>query len=402
MNFIRNIKIRVMVVMILALSTLAWLGVAGLTLGFLHHLEQSGALNAHQQAWVDSLQTMLIGSVFASIAITVLTERYLYFCLVKPVNVIREHMQVLAKGNLQTSLPDLGRNCVGLIVPHIQQMQENWARAVVGIRSSARALHQNAGELAGVNNDLSSRAGQQAAALEETSASMEQLGSAVQRNAESTSHASTLAHNATRIAETGGESVRRVMNTMDLISNSSRRIVDITTTINSIAFQTNILALNAAVEAARAGEQGRGFAVVASEVRSLASRSAQAAKEIEVLLDESVNNVATGSDQVKKAGEAMDNILHAIGQVNDIMQEIANATGEQSDGINQVGVAVRELDTVTQANVALVQKSVSSAEDLARQATRLTEIVSVFRAADVLVPAFEAAVALTPAYAVDA
>ena len=391
MNFIRNIKIRIMVVLILILSTLAWLGVSGVTLGFLYHLEQSVALTEQQKHWVDIAQTLLVVSAFASIGITILTERYLWFCLVKPVDVIRRHMQVLAKGDLEKQLPDLGRNCVGLIVPHIQEMQANWARAVAGIRTSAVALHHNAGELAGVNNDLSSRAGQQAAALEETSASMEQLGGAVQRNAENTTHASSLARNATQIAEAGGQSVRRVMETMDTISSSSQRIVDITTTINSIAFQTNILALNAAVEAARAGEQGRGFAVVASEVRSLASRSAQAAKEIEALLGESVTNVQTGSEQVKKAGEAMDNILRAIGQVNDIMERIANATGEQSDGINQVGVAVRELDTVTQANVQLVHKSVISAEDLARQANRLTEIVSVFRAAEVLAPAFEAA-----------
>lgn len=208
---------------------------------------------------------------------------------------------------------------------------------------------------------------------------MEQLSSTVKLNAENASHASQLAQNATQTAIEGGQSVDQVMKTMSVISSSSHKIVDITTVINSIAFQTNILALNAAVEAARAGEQGRGFAVVASEVRNLASRSAQAAKEIETLLNESVGNINTGSDQVKKAGEAMSNILRAVQQVNDIMGEIASASGEQSKGISQVGIAVKEMDSVTQQNVHLVQQSVLSAVDLEKQAVRLNDVLSVFR-----------------------
>lgn len=381
MNFIRNIKIRAMVVIILCFSTLAWIGVSGLTLWFLNNLEESLTLTGAQKSWIDGAQTLLVISVFASVAITILTERYLYFCLVKPVDVIREHLHVLAQGDLSAPLRSLGRNCIGMMVPHIKTMQGNWEKTVSDIRNSADTIRSHAGEVTGVNNELSSRSEQQAAALEQTSASMEQLSSTVKLNADNASHASQLAQNATQTAIEGGQSVDQVMQTMSVISSSSHKIVDITTVINSIAFQTNILALNAAVEAARAGEQGRGFAVVASEVRNLASRSAQAAKEIETLLNESVSNINTGSDQVKKAGEAMSNILRAVQQVNDIMGEIASASGEQSKGISQVGIAVKEMDSVTQQNVHLVQQSVLSSVDLEKQAVRLNDALALFRIA---------------------
>ncbi|HBI11834.1 MAG TPA: chemotaxis protein [Franconibacter pulveris] len=379
MNFIRYIKIRAMVVIILCFSTLAWIGVSGLTLWFLNNLEESLTLTGAQKSWIDGAQTLLVISVFASVAITIFTERYLYFCLVKPVDVIREHLHVLAQGDLSAPLRDLGRNCIGMMVPHIKTMQGNWEKTVSDIRNSADTIRSHAGDVTGVNNELSSRSEQQAAALEQTSASMEQLSSTVKLNADNASHASQLAQNATQTAIEGGQSVDQVMKTMSVISSSSHKIVDITTVINSIAFQTNILALNAAVEAARAGEQGRGFAVVASEVRNLASRSAQAAKEIETLLNESVSNINTGSDQVKKAGEAMSNILRAVQQVNDIMGEIASASGEQSKGISQVGIAVKEMDSVTQQNVQLVQQSVLSSVDLEKQAVRLNDALALFR-----------------------
>ncbi|VEB96567.1 Aspartate chemoreceptor protein [Cedecea lapagei] len=379
MNVIRNIKIRAMVVLIQIFSTLTWISVAGGTLWLLHNLKQGLTLSAGLLEGIDRVQFMLVLSIAISIAITLFTERYLWFCLVKPVNIIRGHMHVLARGELATTLPDLGRNCIGLMVPPIQKMQENWEQAVSRIRDSADAIRASATEVSGVNTDLSSRSGQQAAALEETSASMEQLNSTVKLNAENASHASHLAQNATNTAMNGGASVKQVVKTMDVIASSANKIVDITTVINSIAFQTNILALNAAVEAARAGEQGKGFAVVASEVRNLASRSAGAAKEIETLLNESVSNIHTGSQQVKKAGEAMDEILKAVKQVNDIMGEIASASVEQSQGIGQVGVAVREMDSVTQQNVNLVQKSVLSSAELEKQAHHLHDAVAMFR-----------------------
>ncbi|ELY5852746.1 methyl-accepting chemotaxis protein [Cronobacter malonaticus] len=379
MNFIRNVKIRAMVVWVLLLSTIVWVGVSGATLWFLHHLENSLTLNAEQAGWVNTAQWLLSLSVVGSIALTILMERYLYFCLVRPVEIIRGHLHILADGNLEVKLQDLGRNCVGLMVPYIQRMQDNWEKTVSAIRTSAETIRSHSGEVSGVNTELSTRSEEQAAALEQTSSSMQQLSSTVKLNAENANHASKLSGNATRTAQAGGDSVKQVMETMSRISSSSSKIVDITTVINSIAFQTNILALNAAVEAARAGEQGRGFAVVAGEVRNLASRSAQAAKEIETLLNESVSNIQTGSGQVKKAGEAMDEILAAVRQVNDIMGEIASASGEQSDGISQVGIAVKEMDAVTQQNVQLVQQSVLASNDLERQATHLTEVVGLFR-----------------------
>lgn len=381
MKFIRNIKIRVMVVLILIFSSVAWLGVSGIALWFLHDLQQNLVLNTQQEKWIGIVRFLLGASVLASIAITLITERYLYFCLVKPVENIRAHMHILARGELETQLPDLGSNCIGLMVSPIQKMQSNWEKAVSNIRSSAHTIRGNATEVAGVNNELSSRSEQLAAALEETTASMEQLSSTVTLNAENASHASVLAKNATKTAVNGGESVKKVMTTMETITSSSHKIVDITTVINSISFQTNILALNAAVEAARAGEQGRGFAVVASEVRNLAQRSAVAAKEIETLLKESVDNIHTGSEQVKKAGEAMGEILNAVTQVNNIMGDIANASGEQSQGIGQVGVAVRQMDAVTQQNVNLVHQSALSSVELEKQAHQLNDIVAMFRIA---------------------
>lgn len=184
MKFIRNIKIRVMVVLILIFSSVAWLGVSGLALWFLHDLQQNLVLTAQQEKWIGIVRFLLGASVLASIAITLVTERYLYFCLVKPVENIRAHMHILARGELETQLPDLGSNCIGLMVSPIQKMQSNWEKAVSNIRSSAHTIRGNATEVAGVNNELSSRSEQLAAALEETTASMEQLSSTVTLNAE--------------------------------------------------------------------------------------------------------------------------------------------------------------------------------------------------------------------------
>lgn len=381
MNFLRDIKIRSMVVLLLLISMVGWGGVCGVSLWAFHLLNARETFSLQQQQWISLAEELLVASLAASVVVAVAMERYLTRFLVKPLHQIREHMHVLADGDLQTTLPDLGNNCVGEVVPYVQRMQENWEKAVSEIRTSADHIRTDSGAVAGISSELSSRSEQQAAALEETSASMAQLSSTVSQNAQSAAHASTLARNATQTAMKGGESVKEVVKTMEIINHSSHKIVDITTVINSIAFQTNILALNAAVEAARAGEAGRGFAVVASEVRNLAQRSAQAAKEIEVLLTESANNIQTGARQVNIAGEAMENILHAVEQVNDIMQEIASASGEQSQGIDQVGIAVREMDEVTQHNQTLVQQSVHSSTDLEQQAHTLYDIVARFRIA---------------------
>jgi methyl-accepting chemotaxis protein len=229
------------------------------------------------------------------------------------------------------------------------------------------------------NADLSNRTEQQAASLEETAATMDELTATVRNNSDSTVQAAALADGAGNVAGEGGAVMRRVVDTMAAIDQSSKKIADIIGTIDGIAFQTNILALNAAVEAARAGEQGRGFAVVASEVRSLAQRSAAAAREIKVLIGNSVEQVGTGSTLVAQAGHTMNQIVEQIGRVNQIMGEIRTSTREQTDGIAQVGVAVSEMDRATQQNAALVEESAAAAESLNQQAQTLMTVVSKFR-----------------------
>ncbi|EOC9296597.1 methyl-accepting chemotaxis protein [Salmonella enterica] len=333
----------------------------------------------HITWWVDTCRNVLIAALVIGLLIVFLTDRYLVRYLVKPLECIQAHLQILADGKLQTRIMDMGKNCAGKLVPFIQDMQDNWVRTVSDIRSSSHEIYRSAGEIAAGNTDLSSRTEEQASALEQTAASMEELSAVVKQNADNASQASQLAQTASQAANKGGEIVGHVVSTMNNISASSQKIVDIIAVINSIAFQTNILALNAAVEAARAGEQGRGFAVVASEVRNLAQRSAQSAKEIEGLIAASADSVKTGSEQVALAGEAMAKIVRGVTNVTDIMGEIASASAEQSKGITQVGQAVVEMDSVTQQNAALVEQSSAASASLEEQARRLTEIVSIFQ-----------------------
>ncbi|EPI3100823.1 TPA: Tar ligand binding domain-containing protein [Klebsiella quasipneumoniae subsp. quasipneumoniae] len=335
----------------------------------------------HITWWVDTCRNVLIAALVIGLLIVFLTDRYLVRYLVKPLECIQAHLQILADGKLQTRIMDMGKNCAGKLVPFIQDMQDNWVRTVSDIRSSSHEIYRSAGEIAAGNTDLSSRTEEQASALEQTAASMEELSAVVKQNADNASQASQLAQTASQAANKGGEIVGHVVSTMNNISASSQKIVDIIAVINSIAFQTNILALNAAVEAARAGEQGRGFAVVASEVRNLAQRSAQSAKEIEGLIAASADSVKTGSEQVALAGEAMAKIVRDVTNVTDIMGEIASASAEQSKGITQVGQAVVEMDSVTQQNAALVEQSSAASASLEEQARRLTEIVSIFQLA---------------------
>ncbi|AUH01572.1 methyl-accepting chemotaxis protein [Pectobacteriaceae bacterium CE70] len=327
--------------------------------------------------WVG--QNILLAGLVAGLLMLFLTDRYLAAYLMRPLNDLRAHFQAIASGNLSKPIIDFGNNCVGRLFPLLRDMQSSLAKTVSTIRHSADSIYQGVAEIASGNNDLSSRTEAQAAALEESAASMEQLTSTVKQNAENASHASQLAHQASTTARKGGDLVDNVVKTMADISGSSKKIAEITTVINGIAFQTNILALNAAVEAARAGEQGRGFAVVAGEVRSLAQRSAQAAKEIENLISESVRCVDTGSTLVADAGTTMREIVRGITNVTDIMGEIATASEEQSKGIAQAGMAITEMDGVTQQNAALVEEASAAARSLEEQASVLTQTVALFQ-----------------------
>ncbi|AOJ11354.1 methyl-accepting chemotaxis protein [Burkholderia mayonis] len=264
----------------------------------------------------------------------------------------------------------------------MRDMQGRLQSTIGGIRLAAESIAAASHEIAAGNHDLSQRTEQQAASLEETAASMEELTATVKQNAENARQASGLANSASEIALKGNDVVSRVIGTMGEINDSSQKIADIIGVIDGIAFQTNILALNAAVEAARAGEQGRGFAVVAGEVRSLAQRSATAAKEIKQLIDASVERVHNGSALVGQAGTTMTEILQAVRRVTDIMGEIAAASEEQSSGISQVGRAVTQMDEMTQQNAALVEEAAAAASSLQEQAARLRESVSAFQVGD--------------------
>ncbi|SCC18364.1 methyl-accepting chemotaxis protein [Kosakonia oryzendophytica] len=281
--------------------------------------------------------------------------------------------------NLEQNL-DAGRQDeIGMAISAFNALLNRMSEALVMVRSASHSVSTAANQIAVGNNELAARTEQQSAAVVETAASMEELSSTVKQNAQNAQQASLLAIAASDSASTGGNVVSTAVARMKDISDSSHRIADITSVINGIAFQTNILALNAAVEAARAGDQGRGFAVVAGEVRSLAQRSAQAAKEIETLIHESVAQVAEGTRQVDLAGETMNGIVHSVTQVKDLMQEIAAASDEQNRGISQIAQAMSEMDTTTQQNAALVQESTAAAGSLEDQATKLQEMVNVFR-----------------------
>ena len=324
--------------------------------------------------------------------------------LLKPLHEVMGHIRHIATGDLTHAIHAEGSNEMARLAQNVQEMQQSLVKTVSVVRDGADTIYTGAGEISIGNNDLSSRTEQQAASLEETAASMEQLTATVKQNADNARQATQLALNASGTAKKGGEVVDGVVRTMDEIAASSSKIAQITNVIDGIAFQTNILALNAAVEAARAGEQGRGFAVVAGEVRTLAQRSAQAAKEIKGLIDDSGNRVSAGSALVHEAGETMAEIVSAVTRVTDIMGEISSASDEQSRGIDQVGQAVAEMDRVTQQNASLVQESAAAAAALEEQAARLTETVAVFkvnRSRDVQRPALRSPVAMakTPAAA---
>ncbi|MEG3591555.1 methyl-accepting chemotaxis protein [Citrobacter youngae] len=348
-----------------------------------HWRNENNALLQHaaaeNQLSFSRMQWTLGGIVLVVLIVLGMIWSGLQHILLKPLAQIMEHIRVITGGDLTHKLNVEGRNEMGRLAMGLEEMQQSLISTVTAVRNSSESIHTGAAEISSGNNDLSSRTEQQAASLEETAASMEQLTATVKQNTDNAKQATQLAKNASDTAARGGRVVDTVVHTMSEIADSSQQIAQITNVIDSIAFQTNILALNAAVEAARAGEQGRGFAVVAGEVRTLASRSAQAAKEIKALIDNSTHCVGMGSQQVSDAGKTMAEIVAAVTRVTDIMSEIASASEEQSRGIEQVSLAVSQMDSVTQQNAALVEESAAAAASLEQQAEQLRQAVAVFR-----------------------
>ena len=329
------------------------------------------------QASRSFMLALVLGSMAAGLALGVLITRGLTRQLGGEPAYAVKIAGAIAEGDLTVDIRTASHDNASLLFA-MKAMRDKLVGIVSQVRSGTDTIHTASSEIAQGNLDLSSRTEEQASSLEETASSMEQLTSAVRQNADNARQANALAGAASDVAGKGGAVVGRVVQTMESINASSRKIVDIISVIDGIAFQTNILALNAAVEAARAGEEGRGFAVVASEVRNLAQRSSQAAKEIKTLIGDSVEQVEIGSRLVHDAGKTMDEVVTSVRQVADIMQEITAASAEQSAGIEQVNQAVLQMDQVTQQNAALVEEAAAAAASLQDQAQILTDLVGVF------------------------
>ncbi|MFM0364651.1 methyl-accepting chemotaxis protein [Paraburkholderia sediminicola] len=336
---------------------------------------------ASAQSNISLMTTLIIGVTVIALLLVLGIRFALRGLIVQPLNDATACFERIASGDLSEPINVFSRNEIGRLFAGIKRMQESMATMVTAVHSSTESIDTGAREIAMGNTDLSQRTEQQAASLQETASSMEQLTGTVRQNAENARQASQLAVNASDIATRGGEVVSQVVTTMQGIATSSNKVVDIIGVIEGIAFQTNILALNAAVEAARAGEQGRGFAVVAGEVRSLAQRSASAAKEIKELIGDSVDKVQSGSALVGRAGTTMDAIVQAVRRVTDIMGEISAASEEQSGGIEQVNRAVVQMDEVTQQNAALVEQAAAAAASLEDQTRQLQAVVNGWKVA---------------------
>ncbi|MGB6008866.1 methyl-accepting chemotaxis protein [Castellaniella sp.] len=325
--------------------------------------------------FVAVLTVTLIISLLVAVGANVIVRRL----IVRPLLTAGELFKRIAAGDLTCPVEADGRNEIGALLRSLRDMQDSLVGLVAQVREGVQEIHLSTREISAGNTDLSSRTEEQAASLQETAASMEQLSATVKQNAEHAYRASTMVKESSGVAEQGGEAVDGVIQTMGTIADSSSHIAEIVGVIDNIAFQTNILALNAAVEAARAGEQGKGFAVVAAEVRSLAQSSAAAAREIKTLIDDSVQKVAGGTQQVGTAGDTIRQVVDSVAQVTRIMADISTASQEQASGIEQVNTAISQMDSVTQQNAALVEQAAAAAQALQDQAQHLARAVALFK-----------------------
>ncbi|RKP59147.1 methyl-accepting chemotaxis protein [Pararobbsia silviterrae] len=340
---------------------------------------QAKALYESAQQRFGMIMTITGVGVVVGLALAFYAWYALRAAIARPLDEALTHFNAIASGDLTQHVDVRSHDEMGQLLDGLKTMQQKLVGTIATVRDGAQSIATATAQISAGNTDLSQRTEEQAASLEETASSMEQLTSTVRQNADNARQATELARSASSVANQGSHVVSQVVETMDGINGSSKQIADIIGVIEGIAFQTNILALNAAVEAARAGEQGRGFAVVAGEVRTLAQRSASAAKEIKALISESVDRVGNGTELVGRAGRTMTEINDAVRRVTDIMAEIAAASEEQSDGIEQVNKAVTQMDEVTQQNAALVEEAAAAAVSLEEQASRMTDAINVFR-----------------------
>jgi len=363
-------------------SRKAFAGAIDALTGMWEYNEQLGEKAAKDSQAAYRIAMLMLSLLSGMVCILgICTAWFITRSITRPINQAVKVAQTVAAGDLSSQIEVTSQDETGQLLTALKAMNDSLASIVSNVRQSSDSIATGSAQIATGNADLSQRTEEQAANLQQTAASMEELTATVKQNSDTARQANQLADSASDAAAKGGVVVGEVVSTMEAITASSKKISDIISVIDGIAFQTNILALNAAVEAARAGEQGRGFAVVASEVRILAQRSATAAKEIKTLIGESVEKVETGSRLVGDAGKSMQEIVSQVKRVNDLIAEISSASVEQTQGISQVGEAVTQLDQVTQQNAALVEESAAAAESLKHQAANLAEVVSVFKLA---------------------
>ena len=378
----KNISLKVGMTFFVVILMVLTLASAGSALYYYHALLDQGSsgdvlrmLQEHQGLVNGAYGVLLVLAILASLA----TLAYFLRRVVRPLGDFATYFDAIAKGDLTQRINVLTENEIGELFASLRRMQESLVKTMTVIRNGLEEIQAGSQEIAQGNNNISSRTEEQAASLQQTAASMEQLAGTVRQNADNAQQANQLAATASDVAHRGGSAVNEVVATMQGISASSNKISDIVGVIDSIAFQTNILALNAAVEAARAGEQGKGFAVVAGEVRSLAQRSAQAAKEIKGLIEASLDEVRTGTQQVASAGEIIQDVVRAVHSVTTLMSEISSASQEQTSGIDQINVAVTQMDAVVQQNASLVEEAAAAAGSLQSQSERLAQAVAQFK-----------------------